>query len=358
MENKKISIKELYIDELENSDDKVDNSGNYERVGQIPSQRGDIVRISNPMPDEDPKQLYVVVQKELELYSDDEQIDVQILGTGLPFAPINRIEKKDLAVVVPAEKVKDAHDWLVQQGAIKPKKNMEETFSKPSYPTQFGIFVYGKLHDTYSDELTADSSAHSLRAIHPMWKVEVHPVDESGNIISTDVDGSIVSESQSNRMIELVKSFEEKREVIKEKKKSPDQEKLKEEKKRLQKIAKLDEANQFNYFTGNVPQVMGNGQTVNTIFDSKNLPAGQTVNTAFQNNASFNPNSNRPYNPNYTYLQPAEALRLAISRVLNSGAAVNNLGFYEEVNRELNILGFDAKSPLDIKQAILKMIKD
>lgn len=243
------------------------------------------------------------------------------------------------------------------------KITIKELFSEPSFPTQFGVFVYGKLHDTYSDELIANSSAHSLRAIHPEWKVEVHPIDENGNMVSTDVDGSIVNESQSetsqpSRMMELVKSFEEKKEIIKEKKKSPDQEKIKEEKKRLQEIAKLDEANQFNYFTGNVPQVMGNGQTVNTIFDSKNLPAGQTVNTAFQNNASFNPNSNKPYNPNYTYLQPAEALRLAISRVLNSGAAVNNLGFYEEVNRELNILGFDAKSPLDIKQAILKMIKD
>jgi len=226
------------------------------------------------------------------------------------------------------------------------KLTIKELFSEEpelSYPTQFGIFVYGKLHDTLSDELAANASAESLKRIHPEWKIEVHPIDENGNMLQINIDGSMMNEnnSQSNRMIELVKSFEQKGEIIKEKVKNVDIKKLEEEKKRLKEVAKLDEA------------------TINTAFNSKNLTPGQTINTAFANtNQSYNPNTNKPYNPNYSYLQPAEALRLAISRTLNSGAPVNDLGFYEEINRELNILGFNAKSPLDIKQTLLAMIKD
>lgn len=229
-------------------------------------------------------------------------------------------------------------------------------FDNNNSEQKFGIFVFGKLHDTLSNELTADASANNLRSIHPEWKIEVHPIDENGNIIT---DQSQISE---NRMVELMKSFEKKNEIIKEKTKTVNVDKLEEEKKRLKEVAKLDEANQMNYWVGNVPMNMGTN-TINTAFDPKRLPPGQTINTMFSNNSSvtnqsFNPHSNKPYNPNYSYLQPAEATRLAISRTLNSGAPVNDLGFYEEVNRELNILGFNAKSPLDIKQAILSMIKD
>ncbi len=246
------------------------------------------------------------------------------------------------------------------------KLTIKELFSESDYPDKFGIFVFGKLHDTASDILIADATANNLRAINPKWKIEVHPIDEFGNILTTNVDGSLNEEKSNtqpqNRMVELIESFETTNEIIKkDKKKDVDEEKIKQETERLKQIA-LNEANQLNYWTGNVPTVLGKGQTINTAFDPKNTTPGTTINTAFNNpttaNISFNPNSNKPYNPNYTYLQPAEAVRLAISRTLNSGAPVNNLGFYEEVNRELNILGFNSKSPLDIKQALLKLIMD
>ncbi len=41
---------------------------------------------------------------------------------------------------------------------------------------KYGIYVFGGLHDTFSDELLAGASAHSLRSIHPEWKIEVRPV--------------------------------------------------------------------------------------------------------------------------------------------------------------------------------------
>lgn len=185
-----------------------------------------------------------------------------------------------------------------------------------------------------------------------------------------------------NRMIEIMESFEQKNEVIREKSSiKASEEKLSEEKKRLMEIAKIasentiKENNVFNYGASNMSSqmpmpmsnnVMGGGQSVNSFMSNqlignqnlnndKNLKQGTSVNNLAQN---LNPNANSPYNPNYTYLQSTEALRLSISRALNTGAPVNNMGFYEEVNWILNGLGFNAKSPLDIKQAILKMIKD
>lgn len=62
-------------------------------------ERGDIVKIAKPNADEDPKQLYVVIQEEIEKFSDEEQIECQALETGQTFPPICRIEKKDLKIV-------------------------------------------------------------------------------------------------------------------------------------------------------------------------------------------------------------------------------------------------------------------
>ena len=90
------------------------------RIGKKPEKKGDIVKITNPMPDEDADQLYVVVQDSMHgVYGDDDQIDCEPLGTGMSIPGISRIEKKDLAVVVPAEKVEDAHAWIEKQNELK-----------------------------------------------------------------------------------------------------------------------------------------------------------------------------------------------------------------------------------------------
>lgn len=159
------------------------------------------------------------------------------------------------------------------------------------------------------------------------------------------------SKTEKERMNELVKSFSEKNEIIKEgNNKTVDQEKVLKEYDRFKKLTNLNEFVTNNQFSGNIPSVLGRGQTVNTFMGGP----GTTVNTFLQNNSP----KDKFYNPNYTYLQPSEAIRLAISRVLNSGAPINDIGFYEEINQNLNKLGFDSKSPLDIKYSLLKMIQD
>lgn len=144
--------------------------------------------------------------------------------------------------------------------------------------------------------------------------------------------------NQKDRMQRLVKSFEEKNEILKESKDiSFDENAILKEAERLKEIARIDE------WVGNPKtnqNVTGQGVTVNTF-----MPRSEDTNV-------------KMYNPNYTYLQSNEALSLAIKRAIESGAPINNLGFYEEINWHLNNMGFNPRHALDIKTAIKKMIND
>ena len=55
-------------------------------------------------------------------------------------------------------------------------------------------------------------------------------------------------------------------------------------------------------------------------------------------------------------IKPNEALNLSIMRTLESGAPVNNMGFYDEVNWHLQTLGTPAQQPILIKETLLKLI--
>src|ERR1035437_4329556 len=120
--------------------------------------------------------------------------------------------------------------------------------------------------------------------------------------------------NKSDRMKELVKSFEEKNEVIKDAEFTKiNEDILKEESDRLKVIARIDEA-AFNaqntgQFASKMPYVAGAGQTVNTFLPQ---PAADSN--------PKSPDGKKFYNPNYTYLQPSEALRLCIKRAIESGA--------------------------------------
>lgn len=59
--------------------------------------KGNIVKFHTPLPDENPNQLYVV----LEVIADDERprADIQALNTGLSLPPINTIRVGELEVV-------------------------------------------------------------------------------------------------------------------------------------------------------------------------------------------------------------------------------------------------------------------
>jgi hypothetical protein len=144
--------------------------------------------------------------------------------------------------------------------------------------------------------------------------------------------------NEKDRMKKLVKSFEEKNEIIKESTDNQvDEAAILKEAGRLKEIARIDEWIAPQKMNQNVG---GQGVTVNSF-----MPKTEDSNV-------------KMYNPNYTYLQSNEALGLAIKRAIESGAPINNLGFYEEVNWHLNNMGFNARQPLDIKTALKKMVND
>lgn len=62
-----------------------------------PNKNGQIAKFHTPLPDEDPNQLYVVLEvKEDEV---SPRADIQALNTGLSFVPINTVSLNDLEVV-------------------------------------------------------------------------------------------------------------------------------------------------------------------------------------------------------------------------------------------------------------------
>lgn len=142
---------------------------------------------------------------------------------------------------------------------------------------------------------------------------------------------------EKNRMKQLLSSFKQKGEVYLEQKENKVEDSLlKEEYARLKKNACINE----QYFTTGDYNNQGIGQTVNSI-------AGQT--------GSKEPLI--PGKPTFAVLEPKEALEVAIRRTLRSGTPINDISFYDEVNWNLNTLGFPSKLPLDIKNAINELIK-
>lgn len=184
--------------------------------------------------------------------------------------------------------------------------------------------------------------------------------DESDQKPETEV---VKENSKDSRIARLAKALDQKNEVYKgpeDLAKNVSQESVNKEIERFRKIAKLDEAgNAMNTHPQGGLSNLNTAQNSSTINTSVNtfmadMP-GKSVNTFLENPNLYLADKN--HNPNYTYLKPSEALRLSIIRTLNSGAPVGKMGFYEEVNWNLNNLGFDSKSPLDIKQMLLKIVQ-
>lgn len=59
-------------------------------------KKGDIVKIQNPLPDENPNHRYIVVQDRIEQYNENDQIEVELISDNFAIHPIVRIEMRDL----------------------------------------------------------------------------------------------------------------------------------------------------------------------------------------------------------------------------------------------------------------------
>ena len=153
--------------------------------------------------------------------------------------------------------------------------------------------------------------------------------------------------TENDRMRDLVKLFEKKDEIFlkEEDKTKVNEDVIKNELERLDDLGTKDVNSLFreDYFTSN-----------NYGFGGQNKVNGRTVNSIVDNMYS---NPSVAYRPIRQPLTAEEAIELAIQRALKAGAPVNDMGFYDEVNWNLNNLGFPAKSPLDIKNSVTKLME-
>lgn len=149
--------------------------------------------------------------------------------------------------------------------------------------------------------------------------------------------------NEDKRRRELVEMFQQKDEIfIKRTSQKPNDEKIKKEFERLKNLADgtLNSEIKENYYMGPGKATMGAGKTVGSLVDDMYT------------------NPSVVYQPVKQPLQAEEAFMLAIKRTLKSGAPVNNMSFYDEVNWNLMGLGFPAKNPIDIKNALLRLVGD
>ena len=154
---------------------------------------------------------------------------------------------------------------------------------------------------------------------------------------------------EKDRMRKLAQSFEQKGEIFKEEREETNAEKLQEEFKRLSALASGEETASLK--EAQQGGVLGGDQTGG--FHGTNQPRSVT---SIIDNLYSNPTKYQGAQGNSTAIKDSEALELSVKRTLNSGAPINDIAFYDEVNWNLAQLGFPSKLPQDIKSAILKLI--
>jgi len=138
-------------------------------------------------------------------------------------------------------------------------------------------------------------------------------------------------DKERQRMRELVKSFNSKQEVYKTESDNLNEEEIKKDMARIKKNLNAEDVNENFYSQGGTNTGM---KSLNTV---SNVISGEEANGA--------------------NLRPEEAVSVSLMRTLESGAPLNNMGFYDEINWHLSRLGHGSKNPIDIKQEILKLIK-
>lgn len=146
--------------------------------------------------------------------------------------------------------------------------------------------------------------------------------------------------AEKNRMTDLVRLYEKKDEIFSKDKKIVNEKFLAKEYNRLKDLTSDSRNADFkeNYNNSSSYDLGGQGMSVNSI-----------VQNTYDNPAVSFGAIRQP-------LKTEEAFDIAIRRTVDSGAPVNNMGFYEEVNWHLAQLGFASRSPLDIKTKLISLL--
>ena len=151
-----------------------------------------------------------------------------------------------------------------------------------------------------------------------------------------------LDEKKDKRIKELVKKMSSKDISLKESvENNLGNQDLEEQSNRFKKLASYDKSADFSTNSSIINEI---GQTVNTMTGINNI--------AYNNKYGFSDNNMISAN-----VTAKESLEISIKRTLDSGAPINNIGFYDEVNWNLEKMGYDSKSPIDIKKAINDIMK-
>jgi hypothetical protein len=147
---------------------------------------------------------------------------------------------------------------------------------------------------------------------------------------------------KNKRMLEILNSFNNTKENIKEVKKEYNEEKLLKEQKRLKDLGINDLNSEFkneSYYVAGKLNTGGQGRTVNTFLDT------------YKDTSTIKTPKSEP-----SKLKPEEALEVCIKRTVKSGNPINNVSFYDEVNWNLMNLGFPAVNVIKIKERMNEML--
>ena len=149
------------------------------------------------------------------------------------------------------------------------------------------------------------------------------------------------------RMRELIKGLESKTEVFKIEETYTSEGKTLEESFEKMKNNTNGTINEFYYDQGKSQFGFGGQVTQNNpLFIDPSQMTDSNVNVGTKNPL-----------PLSSKIEADEAFEIAIKRVLKSGEPINNISFYDEVNRQLVALGFGTKKAIDIKDKISSIIK-
>ena len=153
--------------------------------------------------------------------------------------------------------------------------------------------------------------------------------------------------TDKQRMLNLVKALDSNEEILIGEKEAINEDAISKEQNRMRELWE----NSFNNKRNFTPLP---GQTVNSV-NNENGPT-QVVNSLNSQDISGGGITYPGVKNINTNLQPNEALIISIKRTLASGAPVNDLSFYDEVNWHLVNLGFSSQSPVMIKEMISGMV--
>ena len=144
------------------------------------------------------------------------------------------------------------------------------------------------------------------------------------------------------RMLEIMKSLDNPRINKKEISHTSDSSKLLSESEKMINLAtgRKNEMFHENYYAAGSYGAGGQGKTVTTFQDSQIPDSSQS--------AKAEPSG----------LKPEEALLISLQRVIKSGAPINNISFYDEINWNLMNLGFPAVDAIKIKESIGSMLSE